>query len=203
MIREQLIARGIRTKSVLQAMWEVPRHLFVEEALQAQAYEDHAVPIGYGQTISQPYTVARMTCLLDVQPGMKVLEIGTGSGYQAAVLARMGAEVYTVERITSLFMAARKRLLGMHCFHVHCKLDDGTLGWPHRAPFDRIIVTAGGPEVPLPLVDQMGDPAYMAVPVGNEKRKQRLMLVARQDGRTGRKDCGPAAFVDLVGAHGW
>ena len=203
MISEQLMARGITDKRVLTAMWEVPRHLFVEEALQAQSYEDHAVPIGHGQTISQPYTVARMTSLLDVQPGMNVLEIGTGSGYQAAVLERLGAKVYTVERIKPLFLAVRKRLLAMHCYHIHCKLDDGTMGWPEMAPFDRIIVTAGGPAVPLPLVAQLADTACMALPVGTEKRKQRLVLVTKENGRILHRDCGKAAFVDLVGAHGW
>lgn len=203
MIKEQLLARGITDKHVLRAMWEVPRHLFVEEALQAQSYEDHAVPIGHGQTISHPYTVARMTSLLGVEPGMKILEIGTGSGYQAAVLERLGATVYTVERIKPLFVAARKRLLFMHCYNIHCKLDDGTTGWPEQAPFDRIIVTAGGPEIPVPLVRQLADPGCMVLPVGEEKRKQRMVRVCKADGRVTSKDCGSAAFVDLVGTHGW
>ncbi len=203
MIKEQLMARGITDKKVLQAMWQVPRHLFVEEALQAQAYEDHAVPIGHGQTISHPYTVAKMTSLLDVKPEMKVLEIGTGSGYQAAVLEQLGASVYTVERIKPLFTKVRKRLLFMHCYNIHCKLDDGTTGWPEEAPFDRIIVTAGGPEVPLPLVEQLADPGCMVLPVGGEKRKQRMVMVCTEDGQVTHKDCGSAAFVDLVGTHGW
>lgn len=203
MIREQLMSRGISDTRVLRAMWEVPRHLFVEEALQAQSYEDHAVPIGHGQTISHPFTVAHMTSLLEVEPGMKILEIGTGSGYQAAVLERLGAVVYTVERIKPLFVAVRKRLLFMRCYNIHCKLDDGTTGWPENAPFDRIIVTAGGPEIPLPLLGQLADPGCMVLPVGGEKRKQRMVRVCKTDGRVISKDCGSAAFVDLVGTHGW
>ncbi|WP_462324035.1 protein-L-isoaspartate(D-aspartate) O-methyltransferase [Desulfoplanes sp.] len=203
MIREQLMARGITDKHVLRAMWDVPRHLFVDEALQAQSYEDNAVPIGYGQTISHPYTVAKMTSILALEPGMKVLEIGTGSGFQAAVLERLGASVYTVERIKPLFVAVRKRLVCMRCFNIHCKLDDGTIGWPEAAPFDRIIVTAGGPELPLPLVDQLADPGCMVVPIGSEKRQQRMIMACKENGRVTTRDCGQAAFVDLVGTHGW
>jgi protein-L-isoaspartate(D-aspartate) O-methyltransferase len=203
MIKEQLMSRGISDTRVLGAMWEVPRHLFVEEALQAQSYEDHAVPIGHGQTISHPFTVAKMTSLLEVEPGMKVLEIGTGSGYQAAVLERLGAIVYTVERIKPLFVTVRKRLLFMKRYNIHCKLDDGTTGWPENAPYDRIIVTAGGPEIPLPLVEQLADPGCMVLPVGGEKRKQRMVRVCKSGGRVSSNDCGSAVFVDLVGTHGW
>ncbi len=197
------MARGISDQRVLQAMWQVPRHLFVEEALQAQSYEDYAVPIGHGQTLSHPYTVAKMSSLLGVEAGMKVLEIGTGSGYQAAVLEQLGARVYTVERVKPLFVAVRKRLLFMGCYDIHCKLDDGTMGWPEEAPFDRIIVTAGGPEIPMPLVEQLADPGCMVLPVGGEKRKQRMVKVCKADGQVVSEDCGQAAFVDLVGTHGW
>ncbi|EGB13471.1 protein-L-isoaspartate O-methyltransferase [Pseudodesulfovibrio mercurii] len=203
MVRDQIQARGVTDERVLAAMRELPRHLFVEEALAYKAYSDGPLPIGEGQTISQPYIVALMSELLQVEPGMKVLEIGTGSGYQAAVLAHMGAEVYTVERIKKLFHAARKRFMDMRMFSVKLKLDDGTLGWPEEAPFDRIIVTAGGPTVPAPLVDQLADPGRMLIPVGASRRSQSLVLVEKRDGRVEQTDKGGVAFVDLVGSHGW
>jgi len=203
MVREQIEARGITDERVLSVMRQIPRHLFVDEALQVQAYGDHPVPIGLGQTLSQPYIVALMTHLLVVRPQMRILEIGTGSGYQAAVLAAMGADVFTVERIKQLYMAARSRLLQMKFFNAQVKLDDGTLGWPDQAPFDRIIVTAGGPEVPEPLVAQLADPGIMVIPVGGAKRDQRLMRIFKKEGRIHREDHGSVAFVDLVGSHGW
>ncbi|MGE4422656.1 MAG: protein-L-isoaspartate(D-aspartate) O-methyltransferase [Pseudodesulfovibrio sp.] len=203
MVRDQIQARGVSDERVLAAMRELPRHVFVEEALAYKAYSDGPLPIGEGQTISQPYIVALMSELLQVEPGMKVLEIGTGSGYQAAVLAHMGAEVYTVERIKKLFHAARKRFMDMRMFSVKLKLDDGTMGWPEEAPFDRIIVTAGGPEVPGPLVDQLADPGRMLIPVGGSRRSQTLVLVEKKDGQVTREDKGGVAFVDLVGSHGW
>lgn len=203
MVRDQIQARGVTDERVLAAMRELPRHAFVEEALAYKAYSDGPLPIGEGQTISQPYIVALMSELLRVEPGMKVLEIGTGSGYQAAVLAHMGADVYTVERIKKLFHAARKRFMDMRMFSVKLKLDDGTMGWPEEAPFDRIIVTAGGPEVPGPLVDQLADPGRMLIPVGGSRRSQSLVLVEKKDGQVTREDKGGVAFVDLVGSHGW
>ncbi|MEF2232185.1 MAG: protein-L-isoaspartate(D-aspartate) O-methyltransferase [Pseudodesulfovibrio sp.] len=203
MVREQIEARGITDKAVLDAIRTLPRHLFVEEALASKAYSDGPLPIGQGQTISQPYIVALMSELLQVEPGMKVLEIGTGSGYQAAVLAHMGCDVYTVERIKPLFFAARKRFMDMRLFSVKLKLDDGTLGWPEESPFDRIIVTAGGPEVPEPLVGQLADPGRMLIPVGSGKRFQSLVLVEKREGEVVRSDKGGVAFVDLVGKHGW
>ncbi|WP_147821634.1 protein-L-isoaspartate(D-aspartate) O-methyltransferase [Salidesulfovibrio onnuriiensis] len=203
MVREQIEARGVDDRRVLDAMRELPRHVFVEEALASKAYTDAPLPIGEGQTISQPYIVALMSQKLRVEPGMKVLEIGTGSGYQAAVLDRMGAEVYTVERIKKLFFAARKRFMDMRLFGIKLKLDDGTMGWPEEAPFDRIIVTAGGPEVPRPLVDQLADPGLLVIPVGSSRRMQKLILVEKRDGQVTETDLGGVAFVDLVGAHGW
>jgi protein-L-isoaspartate(D-aspartate) O-methyltransferase len=184
-------------------MRTLPRHLFVEEALASKAYADCPLPIGEGQTISQPYIVALMSELLDLKPGMKVLEIGTGSGYQAAVLAEMGAEVFTVERIKKLFFAARKRFMDMRMFSVKLKLDDGTMGWPEEAPYDRIIVTAGGPEVPEPLVGQLADNGRMVIPVGGAKRTQELILVEKINGEVKMTNKGGVAFVDLVGSHGW
>jgi protein-L-isoaspartate(D-aspartate) O-methyltransferase len=134
---------------------------------------------------------------------MKVLEIGTGSGYQAAVLAEMGADVYTVERIRELYQAARKRFSSLRYFRIHLKLDDGTMGWPEQAPFDRILVTAGGPEIPAPLVDQLADPGLMVIPVGRTKRSQSLYVVRKEQGKIQKEYKESVAFVDLVGTHGW
>lgn len=203
MVREQIAARGISDPAVLAAMGKVPRHLFVEEALRSQAYEDHPLPIGHGQTISQPYIVALMSALLEIQPGMRVLEIGTGSGYQAAVLAEMGAEVYSVERLQPLYTAAFTRLTKMRYFKAHLKLDDGTLGWPEEAPFQRIIVTAGGPDVPRPLLDQLDTPGILLIPVGISRRSQELVRFTKQDNAIKKSNLGPVMFVDLVGTHGW
>lgn len=203
MVREQLEARGIRDPEVLRAMRTVPRHLFVQEALASQAYDDRPQPIGHGQTISQPYIVAFMTEMLQVRPGMKVLEIGSGSGYQAAVLSEMGAEVYSVERVRELHAAARKLLFDLRYFRIKLKLDDGTLGWPEEAPFDRILVTAGGPAVPKPLVEQLADPGRMLIPVGERRRNQELVLVAKEDGVVREERKGGVLFVDLVGQFGW
>jgi protein-L-isoaspartate(D-aspartate) O-methyltransferase len=202
MVREQIQARGISDPRVIAAMRRTPRHIFVEEALHAQAYEDYPLPIGQGQTISQPYIVAMMTELLEITPGMKVLEIGTGSGYQAAVLAEMGATVYSLERVPLLFQAAEKRLAKLG-YKVHLKLDDGTLGWPEAAPFDRIMVTAGGPSVPEPLLAQLADPGLMVIPVGLARELQKLVLVTKQGGLIRQEDRGGVRFVDLVGRHGW
>ncbi|BCS86956.1 protein-L-isoaspartate(D-aspartate) O-methyltransferase [Pseudodesulfovibrio sediminis] len=203
MVREQIMARGVTDSSVLVAMKTIPRHLFVEEALAFKAYNDSPLPIGEGQTISQPYIVALMSELLEIEPGMTVLEIGTGSGYQAAVLAQMGADVFTVERIRKLFYTARKRFMDMRMFNVKLKLDDGTMGWPEQAPYDRIIVTAGGPEIPEPLIDQLAESGRMLIPVGETKRNQTLVLIEKKDGKIIRTDKGSCAFVDLVGSHGW
>ena len=203
MVREQVEARGVSNADVLRAMRKIPRHLFVEEALIPQAYEDHPVPIGHGQTISQPYVVAWMTELLGVEKGCKVLEIGTGSGYQTAVLAELGAEVYSVERVRPLWEQVRTRLSDLGYRRVHLKLDDGTLGWPEEAPFDRILVTAGGPKIPSPLVAQLAEAGRMVIPVGASKRSQSLFVVRRESGRVIVRDLGGVQFVDLVGAHGW
>ena len=203
MVQEQLVARGITDPAVLRAMGEVKRHEFVDEALQSQAYGDNALPIGHGQTISQPYSVARMTSALQVQPGMRVLEIGTGSGYQAAVLAHIGVEVFTVERIKPLYLSAVKRLTDLRYFQVKVRLTDGTLGWKDEAPFDRVVVTAGGPEVPRPLLAQLGANGMLVMPLGSRKRAQRLIRIRKDKGKWYKQDLGPAQFVDLVGTHGW
>ncbi|MBI9110151.1 protein-L-isoaspartate(D-aspartate) O-methyltransferase [Maridesulfovibrio ferrireducens] len=203
MVEEQIVARGVVDQNVLSAMRKVQRHLFVQGALADRAYADSALPIGEGQTISQPFIVAYMSELLQIKSGHKVLEIGTGSGYQAAVLGEMGAEVYSVERIRKLFIAARTLLFDLRYFNIRLKLDDGTMGWPDEAPFDRIIVTAGGPEIPQYLIDQLADHGRMVIPVGKEKRRQQLILVTKEDGKVTETDMGGCAFVDLVGKQGW
>ena len=203
MVRDQIRSRSVTDPAVLKAMSAVPRDMFVQEALHSQAYEDNPLPIGHGQTISQPYVVALMSQLLEARESMTVLEIGTGSGYQAAILAEMGLEVYTVERIRELYVAARERLMKLKYFRIRCKLDDGTLGWPEHAPYDRVIVTAGGPEVPAPLLDQLADPGILVMPVGASKRQQELVVVRKEGGRIHRRAEGGVAFVDLVGEHGW
>lgn len=202
-LQEELKSRNIAAPEVLTAMGKVPRHLFVEEALKGQAYGQNALPIGYGQTISKPLAVALMTAFLNADAGLSILEIGTGSGYQAAVLAELGLDVYTVERVKPLFSEARNRLLYLQYFRVKIKIDDGTLGWPENAPFERILVTAGGPEIPYPLLEQLSDPGLMLIPLGSEKRNQRLVRVRKEKGKFFKQDLGPAGFVDLVGKHGW
>jgi protein-L-isoaspartate(D-aspartate) O-methyltransferase len=203
MVADQIRARGVEDEHLLQVLEAVPRHLFVEEALASQAYEDRPVPIGMGQTMSQPYMVALMTALLQVQAHDRVLEIGTGSGYQAAVLSAMGAEVFTVERLAPLYQRAKKRFAELGYGRIHMRLADGTLGWPEAAPFDKILVTAGGPEIPSPLLEQLASPGILVAPVGRERREQRLLRVLRNGGLLTQEDHGAVVFVDLVGAYGW
>lgn len=203
MVADQIMARGIADERVLAAMSAVPRHFFVDEAMAAEAYEDHPLPIGLGQTISQPYVVALMSQLLEAAPGMKVLEIGTGSGYQAAVLSEMGLDVYSVERMRDLHLRTSALLRKLRYFHIACRLGDGTLGWPEEAPFERILVTAGGPFIPEPLLDQLADSGILLMPVGARARMQNLVRVHRQNGEIHREDLGAVSFVDLVGNHGW
>jgi protein-L-isoaspartate(D-aspartate) O-methyltransferase len=156
-----------------------------------------------GQTISQPFIVALMSQLLEAGPGMRVLEVGTGSGYQAAVLSEMGLEVYSVERLRELYDRTSALLMRLRYRTIRLKLSDGTEGWPECAPFDRIIVTAAGPDVPKPLVDQLADPGLMVLPVGEERHGQRLVIVRKENGSIQRQDHERVAFVDLVGSHGW
>lgn len=203
MVREQVISRGITDPEIVQAMSTVPRHLFVPEAFQSHAYDDTPLPIGYGQTISQPYTVALMTQKLALQPGMRVLEIGAGSGYQAAILAAMGSIVHAVERIRELYSAthARLRRLGLRAIHLH--VGDGTVGLPQFGPFERILVSAGGPAIPPPLFDQLSDGGILLIPVGPKPRHQRLLRIYKKGSQFSQEDLGRAEFVDLVGDHGW
>ena len=199
---EALTRQGLGDAAVLAAMAEVPRHLFADEALTARAYDLATLPIGKGQTMSNPCTVARMTTLLQLSPGMTVLEIGTGSGYQAAVLATMGCRVYTAERLPELYERTRDLLRRLGYTDIVPMLGDGTLGCPKMAPFARIIVTASGPAIPGPLIEQLDEGGIMVIPVG-ESGSQRLKRVFKKAGRLYEQDCGPAAFVDLVGDHGW
>ncbi len=202
MVQEQLRPRGIADERVLQAMAEVPRHLFVEDAMRAQAYGDYPLPIGGDQTISQPLVVAAMTQALQLTGTEQVLEIGTGSGYQASVLSRLCEKVYTVERINSLLAGARKVFDTLHYYNILSRLDDGTMGWQEYAPYDAIIVTAGGPEIPQPLVDQLADNGRMVIPVG-ERDVQELHLVKKVDGEVEIEKMESVRFVSLIGEHGW
>lgn len=202
MVEEQLIPRGITDEPTLQAMRTVPRHLFVDDAMGSSAYGDHPLPIGAGQTISQPYIVALMTQALALKGHERVLEIGTGSGYQAAVLSRICDRVYTIERIDSLLVRARKIFDQLHYHNITSRLDDGTEGWPSEAPFDAIIVTAGGPSIPEPLIEQLTDPGRMIIPVGDQYL-QELKLLEKTDGSIQVKTIELVRFVNLVGAHGW
>lgn len=202
MVREQLIPRGIDDQRVLDAMTTVPRHLFVEDALQGQAYGDFPLPIGAGQTISQPYIVALMTQALQLKGDENVLEIGTGCGYQTAVLAQLAERVYSVERIKSLHIKARRSLDRLKYVNVVCKIDDGTLGWTDFSPYSAIIVTAASPDVPAPLLDQLADPGRMVIPVG-DRYSQSLVVIEKQDGEITRKTIEQVRFVSLIGLHGW
>ncbi|PIY20151.1 MAG: protein-L-isoaspartate O-methyltransferase [Deltaproteobacteria bacterium CG_4_10_14_3_um_filter_60_8] len=203
MVREQLMPRGITDPRVLAAMNTVPRHLFVEDALEAQAYGDHPLPIGEGQTISQPYIVALMTQALNLQGHEKVLEIGTGSGYQAAVLAQLCEQVFTVERLKSLYIGARKLFDQLQYFNLRCRIDDGTLGWQEHSPYDAIMVTAAGPKVPEPLLDQLADPGVMAMPIGMERWSQELVVITKEKGQISERVIEQVRFVSLIGNHGW
>ncbi len=205
MVREQLEARGITDPNVLRVMGDVNRHLFIpDDALHARAYGDSPLPIGYGQTISQPFVVACMTQWLELQPNMSVLEIGTGSGYQSAILAGLGADVFTVERIRELYFRACEIFKFLNLRKIRTKLDDGTQGWPSAAPFDRIIITAGGPEIPPPLIEQLADPGILVMPLGGNKKQQELVRLIKYNGEIHIENHGQSvAFVDLIGNHGW
>ena len=202
MVKTQLIPRGITDGRVLAAMKKVPRHLFVPEAIQHMAYEDMALSIGGGQTISQPYMVAVMTELLSLRGGEKVLEIGTGSGYQAAILAELAGEVFTVERIAALADHAKEMFRELGYPRIQVKVSDGTLGWPEKAPFDRILVTAGTPRIPEPFLDQLADGGVILAPVGDRTSQQLLRIIRSKD--TFKEEYHtPCVFVPLIGEYGW
>lgn len=193
----------IQDPRVLAAMADVPRHLFVPEALQARAYGDHALPIAANQTISQPFIVARMSELLEVDRHSRVLEIGAGSGYQTAVLARLAGQVYAIERIPELAREAQARIRSLGIFNATVKCFDGTLGWNAHAPYDAILVAAGGPEVPEPLVAQLKVGGRLVIPVGSTRQSQQLVRVVRTEDGAIHEQHGPCAFVPLIGRYGW
>ena len=202
MVDDQLVRRGITEERVLAVMGQVPRHLFVEEAFRERAYGDHPLPIGQAQTISQPYIVALMTTLLALTGREKVLEVGTGSGYQTAVLAGLARRVCSIERIAALALRARAVLEGLGYANVWVRVGNGTLGWLDEAPFDRIVVAAGGPSVPPPLFEQLVEGGRMVLPLGDQT-SQTLTLVENLGGQMRTRACGDCSFVPLVGKYAW
>jgi protein-L-isoaspartate(D-aspartate) O-methyltransferase len=202
MVDEQIASRGIKDIRVLNALNKVPRHVFVEEALHGQAYNDYPLPIGEKQTISQPFMVALMTQALELKGDERVLEIGTGSGYQAAILAELAEWVYSIERIRSLANRARRILYELHYYNVEIGITDGTQGWKEKAPFQAITVTAGSPDVPQPLLDQLTMGGRLVVPVG-DAFSQTLVRVIRTKKGFKREDMGGCHFVRLIGEYGW
>ncbi len=193
----------IGDERVLDVMSQLPRHRFVPEAIKSQAYNDNALPISAGQTISQPFIVARMTELLELTGTEKVLEIGAGSGYQTAVLASLARKVFSIERIPALADEANRRLQSLGFRNYTLKVDDGTEGWSVYGPYDAMLVAAGGPKVPEPLVSQLKIGGRLVVPLGEDQRKQILYRVTRTDAGFSTENFGPCAFVPLIGEHGW
>ena len=203
MVRDHIAARGITDERVLAALRKVPRHVFVKDHLRTQSYGDHALPIGSAQTISQPYIVARMTELLEVQPESSVLEIGTGSGYQTAVLAQLARRVYSLERVPELAQQAIPRMRQLGLDNVKVQVFDGTVGWSEWAPYDRILVTAGAPKVPEPLLGQLAPGGILVIPEG-QMQSQRLVVYRKSaKGEVRRREGEEVAFVPLLGRHGW
>ncbi len=202
MVEEQIVSRDVKDERVLAAMRKVPRHEFLPEAIRGMAYADNAIPLGEGQTISQPFMVALMSELLELTGAERVLEIGTGSGYQAAVLAELCEKVYTVERIKLLADRARATLDRLGYRSVAIKVYDGTYGWKEMAPFDAIMVTAGSPDVPAPLLDQLKDGGRMVIPVGDRYGQTLLKIVKTPEGAITQRSI-PCVFVPLIGNHGW
>jgi protein-L-isoaspartate(D-aspartate) O-methyltransferase len=205
MVETQIRSRGVKDARVLKIMGKIPRHLFVEEAMMDRAYDDNPLPIGEKQTISQPYIVALMTEAMELMGKEKVLEIGTGSGYQTAVLAQLADRVCSIERIASLAGRARKILDHLNAFNVAIRVGDGTYGWKEEAPFDAILVTAGAPEVPSILLEQLGVGGRLVIPVGS-RLTQTLLKVTRLSENIRdlkKEDLGGCRFVDLIGEHGW
>jgi protein-L-isoaspartate(D-aspartate) O-methyltransferase len=202
MVKNQLISRGISDTRVLDVMSRVPRHHFVEEALIAEAYNDHPLPIGFNQTISQPYIVALMTSALELTGQEKVLEIGTGSGYQTAILAELADRVYTVERIRPLLVKARNLLGELGYSNILFRAFDGTIGWKEYEPYEAILVTAGAPQVPQPLLNQLAEGGRLVIPVGTQS-SQELYKLTRKGDQFVKSSLGDCRFVDLVGEFGW
>lgn len=199
---ELLRSRGIRDERVLKAMAEIPRHWFVPEAFESQAYGDHALPIGQEQTISQPYMVAMMSELLEVNQDSTVLEIGAGSGYQTAVLSAVAGRVFALERLSDLARTAQANIRRLGCYNATVKWFDGTIGWSEHAPYDGILVAAGGPEVPEPLVQQLAIGGRLVIPVGDTEQ-QTLVRIIRTESGIVREKHGQCMFVKLIGRYGW
>jgi protein-L-isoaspartate(D-aspartate) O-methyltransferase len=202
MVEEQIFSRGVKDAKLIAAMKKIPRHLFVEEALQNQAYSDHPLPIGEKQTISQPYMVALMTEALLLTGKEKVLEIGTGSGYQTAILAELSEKVFSIERIRPLALRARKLLYELGYFNVEIKIFDGTLGWMEESPFDAIVVTAGSPDIPQTLLDQLAIGGRLVIPVGDAFVQDLIRVIKTEEG-VKKEDLGGCRFVKLIGKYGW
>jgi protein-L-isoaspartate(D-aspartate) O-methyltransferase len=202
MVEEQIKARGVSDQSVLRALLTVPRHEFVPEENQHEAYRDGPLPIGNGQTISQPYMVASMTEAARVEPGSRILEIGTGSGYQAAILAELGASVFTVERLELLSKRAQGILVSLGYTEIRFLVADGTLGWQSEAPFDAVVVTAGAPQLPEPLLEQLADGGRLVIPI-EDGFSQVLYVVTKTGGETRRERKERCTFVPLIGKYGW
>ncbi len=203
MVDTQLVRRGIKDSRVIAAMRKVERHLFLDEALWPEAYEDHPLPIGEKQTISQPYIVALMTEALTLQGKERVLEIGTGSGYQAAILAEMAEQVYSIERIAVIAQRARRLLDEMRYNNIVITVGDGTYGWREYAPYDAVIVTAASPAVPKPLIDQLAPGGRLIIPLGEESAQELVLYSKHKDGTVSSEDYGGCRFVKLIGEHGW
>lgn len=205
MVDSQIRSRGIRDERVLRAMEKVPRHLFVDEGLIDQAYNDSPLPIGEKQTISQPYIVALMTEALELTGREKVLELGTGSGYQAAILAELADRVFTIERIASLAQKARRLLESLHYYNVVIRVGDGTYGWREEAPFDAILVAAGSPSIPRTLMEQLAVGGRLVIPVGGRFSQNLIKLkrLSEDPGDVKKEDLGGCRFVSLIGEHGW
>lgn len=199
MVRTQLAGRNITDPRVLEAMRRVPRHRFVPAEHAAEAYGDHPLPIGHAQTISQPYIVALMTQLAQVEPGQRVLDIGTGSGYQAAVLAEMGADVASIEIVPELAEEAKARLAALGYKNVHVRAGDGYRGWPERAPFGAIILAAAAPEIPQPLIEQLAVGGRLVLPVGEHYGQELLVITKQKDGSLRRETVAPVMFVPMTG----
>ncbi|MBI3321873.1 MAG: protein-L-isoaspartate(D-aspartate) O-methyltransferase [Candidatus Omnitrophica bacterium] len=202
MLEEQLHARGIQDARLLAAFRAVPRHLFVPPTLQEQAYSDRPLPIGSEQTISQPYMVALMTQGLRLTGHERVLEIGSGSGYQTAILAELALEVFSVERLMELMQTAAQRLHSLGHLNVHFTTGDGSLGWPEHAPYDAIVVTAAAPKIPPPLLQQLGNPGVMVLPIGPQTT-QALLRVEKRQGTLHQREIASCSFVPLLGEYGW
>ena len=202
MVKTQLVSRGIDDPRVLQAMGKIPREYFIDESLRDQGYADRPLPIGKDQTISQPYVVALMTQALELKGNERVLEIGTGSGYQTAILAELAKVVYSVERIESLLEGARQALDGLGYTNIYLMVSDGTVGWIEHAPYEAIIVTAGAPRIPEPLTDQLNEGGRLCIPVG-DRFSQELVKVTKKNGHLLEKSLGGVRFVSLIGEHGW